>query len=154
MTLRFHGTRSYYGRAIVIRINRSVFRNFDQIGIEPSQQQTLQRALDHRHGVILVTGATGSGKSNTLEAMLRKLEHIHQYHKHIIQIGNPIEFPNERRTQLPVDDDDSWGEALKDAMRMDPTFFQPWRISRRRRSSDRLPRSRNRTPYPNDTSHQ
>ena len=75
MTLRFHGTRSYYGRAIIIRINRSVFRNFDQIGIEPSQQETLQRALDHRHGVILVTGATGSGKSNTLEAMLRKLEH-------------------------------------------------------------------------------
>jgi prepilin-type N-terminal cleavage/methylation domain-containing protein len=125
MTLRFHGTRSYYGRAIIIRINRSVFRDFDQIGIEPSQQQTLQRALEHRHGVILVTGATGSGKSNTLEAMLRKLEHIHQYRKHIIQIGNPIEFPNELRTQLPVDGDDSWGEALKDSMRMDPDIFSP-----------------------------
>ena len=128
MTLRFHGTRAYYGRAIVIRINRSVFRNFDQIGIEPSQQETLQRALDHRHGVILVTGATGSGKSNTLEAMLRKLEHIYQYRKHIIQIGNPIEFPNDRRTQLPVDGDDSWGEALKDAMRMDPDFFSPGEV--------------------------
>jgi len=128
MTLRFHGTRSYYGRAIIIRINRSVFRNFDQIGIEPSQQETLQRALDHRHGVILVTGATGSGKSNTLEAMIRKLERIHQYHKHIIQIGNPIEFPNELRTQLPVDGDDSWGEALKDAMRMDPDFFSPGEV--------------------------
>ena len=128
MTLRFHGTRSYYGRAIIIRINRSVFRNFDQIGIEPSQQRTLQRALDHRHGVILVTGATGSGKSNTLEAMLRKLEHVHQFRKHIIQIGNPIEFPNERRTQLPIDTDDAWGKALKDAMRMDPDFFSPGEI--------------------------
>lgn len=128
MNLRFHGTRSYYGRAIIIRINRSVFRNFDQIGIEPSQQQTLQRALDHRHGVILVTGATGSGKSNTLEAMLRKLEHVYQYRKHIIQIGNPIEFPNDRRTQLPVDGDDTWGEALKDAMRMDPDFFSPGEV--------------------------
>ncbi|HJP92901.1 MAG TPA: ATPase, T2SS/T4P/T4SS family [Pyrinomonadaceae bacterium] len=128
MTLRFHGTRSYYGRAIIIRINRSVFRNFDQIGIETSQQRTLQRALDHRHGVILVTGATGSGKSNTLEAMLRKLEHVHQFRKHIIQIGNPIEFPNERRTQLPIDADDAWGKALKDAMRMDPDFFSPFEI--------------------------
>ncbi len=125
MTLRFHGTRSYYGRAIIIRINRSVFRNFDQIGIEESQQQTLQRALEHRHGVILVTGATGSGKSNTLEAMLRKLELVHRYRKHLIQIGNPIEFPNELRTQLPVDGDDTWGDALKDAMRMDPDFFSP-----------------------------
>ena len=125
MTLRFHGTRGYYGRAIVIRINRSVFRNFDQIGIEPSQQQTLHRALDHKNGVILVTGATGSGKSNTLEAMLRKLEHVCQYRKHIIQIGNPIEFPNERRTQLPVDGDDAWGEALKSSMRMDPDYMSP-----------------------------
>lgn len=125
MTLRFHGTRSYYGRAIIIRINRSVFRNFDQIGIEESQQQTLQRALDHRHGVVLVTGATGSGKSNTLEAMLRKLELVHQFRKHLIQIGNPIEFPNEHRTQLPVDSDDTWGDALKDAMRMDPDIFSP-----------------------------
>ena len=68
--LRFHGRRSLYGRAIVIRINPSDFFNFDQMGIEPSQQEVFQRALGHRHGVILVTGATGSGKSNTLEAML------------------------------------------------------------------------------------
>ena len=86
--------------------------------------------------------------------MLRKLEHTHQYHKHIIQIGNPIEFPNERRTQLPVDDNDSWGEALKDAMRMDPDVFSSRRIPRRGRSSDRLPGSRHRSPDTNDTSHQ
>jgi prepilin-type N-terminal cleavage/methylation domain-containing protein len=125
MTLRFHGRRLYYGRGIIIRINRSVFRNFDQMGIEPVQQATLKSALDYRHGVILVTGATGSGKSNTLEAMLRKLEHTHHYRKHIIQIGNPIEFPNELRTQIPIDSEGSWGEALKDAMRMDPDVFSP-----------------------------
>lgn len=125
MTLRFHGKRSYYGRAIVIRVNRSIFRDFKQIGLEPSQEVELHRALDYRHGVILVTGATGSGKSNTLEAMIRKLENVHQFHKHIIQIGNPIEFPNDDRTQLPVDDEDSWGDALKDAMRMDPDIFSP-----------------------------
>ncbi len=125
MTLRFHGKRSYYGRAIVIRINRAVFRNFGQIGLEPSQEKELHRALDYRHGVILVTGATGSGKSNTLEAMIRKLDQLHQCHKNIIQIGNPIEFPNDDRMQLPVDGDDSWGEALKDAMRMDPDIFSP-----------------------------
>ncbi len=125
MTLRFHGKRGYYGRAIVIRINRAVFRNFGQIGLEPSQEEELHRALDYRHGVILVTGATGSGKSNTLEAMIRKLDNLYQCHKNIIQIGNPIEFPNDDRMQLPVDGDDSWGEALKDAMRMDPDIFSP-----------------------------
>lgn len=125
MTLRFHGKRSLHGRAIVIRINRPVFRDFGQIGLESSQQEELHRALEYRHGVILVTGATGSGKSNTLEAMLRKLELSYKFHKHIIQIGNPIEFPNDHRTQLPVDGEESWGEALKDAMRMDPDVFSP-----------------------------
>jgi type II secretory ATPase GspE/PulE/Tfp pilus assembly ATPase PilB-like protein len=125
MTLRFQGKKSYYGRTIVIRINRAVFRDFQQIGIEPTQIEAIQNALHHRTGVILVTGPTGSGKSNSLEAMLRRLELMHKYRKHVIQIGNPIEFPNNRRTQLPVDDDESWAEALKDSMRMDPDIFSP-----------------------------
>lgn len=125
MTLRFHGAPALYGRDIVIRINRAVFRDFQQIGLEQSQTDEIQKALRHRHGVCLVTGATGSGKSNTLEAMLRKLEQIYQYRKRIIQIGNPIEFPNRRRTQLPVNDEGSWADALKDAMRMDPDIFSP-----------------------------
>lgn len=123
--LRFHGTRGYFGRPIVIRINHSIFRDFNQIGLEACQQQEIQTALDYRNGVILVTGATGSGKSNTLEAMLRRLENTHQFRKNIIQIGNPIEFPNEDRNQRPVDGAESWADALNDAMRMDPDIFSP-----------------------------
>jgi len=126
MTLRFHG-KAQLLRPSDRHSNKTApsFRNFGQIGLEPSQEEELHRALDYRHGVILVTGATGSGKSNTLEAMIRKLDQLHQCHKNIIQIGNPIEFPNDDRMQLPVDGDDSWGEALKDAMRMDPDIFSP-----------------------------
>lgn len=125
MTLRFQGKKSLYGRAIVIRINRAVFRNFQQIGLEPSQIEEIKNALHQRTGVVLLTGATGSGKTNTLEAMLRRLEEMCQYRKHVIQIGNPIEFPNQRRTQLPVHGEESWAEALKDSMRMDPDIFSP-----------------------------
>ena len=125
MTLRFHGAPALHGRDVVIRINRAVFRDFQQIGLEQTQTDQIQLALRHKHGVCLVTGATGSGKSNTLEAMLRRLEQIYNYRKRIIQIGNPIEFPNRRRTQLPVNDEGSWADALKDAMRMDPDIFSP-----------------------------
>jgi type II secretory ATPase GspE/PulE/Tfp pilus assembly ATPase PilB-like protein len=125
MTLRFHGRRSIYGRIIIIRINRAVFRNFGQIGLERCQDEEIQKSLEHKNGLILVTGPTGSGKSNTLEAMLRKLELYYKFRKHVIQIGNPIEFPNPRRTQLPVDSEEDWGVALKDAMRMDPDIFSP-----------------------------
>ncbi len=123
--LRFHGTKGYYGKNIVIRINSAVFRNFDQIGLEPSQQQEIQTALNYRNGVILVTGPTGSGKSNTLEAMLRSLEETLEFSKNIVQIGNPIEFPNPKRNQRPVDGAESWAEALEDTLRMDPDIFSP-----------------------------
>ena len=125
MTLRFHGTRGYYGIAIVIRIQRAVFRDFNQIGLEPNQQRQLLQGLEHQNGVLLITGPTGSGKSNTLEAMLRQYERDNNYTTHVIQVGNPIEFPNKNRTQLPLDDEDAWGEKLKDALRMDPDCFSP-----------------------------
>lgn len=125
MTLRFQGAPHLYGREIVIRINRAIFRDFEQIGLEPNQTDEIQNALHHQSGVILVTGGTGSGKSNTLEAMLRRLEQLHHYRKRVIQIGNPIEFPNKRRSQRTVGDDDTWADALRDAMRMDPDIFSP-----------------------------
>jgi len=126
MTLRFQGGPALYGREVVIRINRAIFRDFHQIGLEPNQIEEVQNALHHQIGVVLVTGGTGSGKSNTLEAMLRRLEQAHQYRKRVIQIGNPIEFPNKRRCQIPVgDDEDSWADALRDAMRRDPDIFSP-----------------------------
>ena len=125
MTLRFQGRPSYYGRAIVIRINRSVFRDFAQIGLEPHQGIDIDNALRHRAGLILVTGPTGSGKSNTLEAMLRKIEQIHEGRIHVIQVGNPIEFPNQDRTQLKLKTEEDWAEALKETLRMDPDIFSP-----------------------------
>lgn len=125
MTLRFQGGPVLYGRNIVIRIQRAIFRNFEQIGIEPSQIQEIQNALYKPHGVVLVTGATGSGKSNTLEAMLRRVEEINDYEVNLIQAGNPIEFPNPERIQKELKGDGSWERALEAALRLDPDIFSP-----------------------------
>lgn len=124
-TLRFQGRPGLHGRIIVIRIQNNEFRNFSEIGLEQAQITQLENALIFKSGLILVTGPTGSGKSNTLEAMLRKVEHLRDRRVNVIQIGNPIEFPNDDREQLPLRSDEDWAEAFNDSMRMDPDIFSP-----------------------------
>ena len=83
----------------------------------------VQRLADEHRGLILVTGATGSGKSTTLAAMI---DHINRTRRqHIVTIEDPIEFlhadhgciVNQREVGL---DTDSFGQALRRALRQDP----------------------------------
>jgi type IV pilus assembly protein PilB len=124
-TLRFQGTPGQFGRNIVIRIQTNEFRDFDQIGLEPNQIAEIDNALVNKCGLVLVTGPTGSGKSNTLEAMLRRLEQRYQRRVKFHQLGNPIEFPNKFRHQVPLKDDDDWEQAFKESLRMDPNIVSP-----------------------------
>jgi twitching motility protein PilT len=81
------------------------------------------RSLDHHQGLILVTGATGHGKSTTLAAMV---DHINSHRAHhILTVEDPIEFihplkkavVNQRQRNR---DTLSYGNALKGALRQDP----------------------------------
>jgi type IV pilus assembly protein PilB len=93
-----------------------VFRDFSEIGLEPEQIKSCLTALQHNDGdkgndgVILVTGPTGSGKSNTVEAMIRNFEAQQRYGSRVMQIGRPIEFLNQDRTQYQHHS--NWNEAL------------------------------------------
>lgn len=83
----------------------------------------LEKMADHRNGLILVTGMTGSGKSSTLAAMLG---HINATRRgHIMTIEDPIEFvhPEEKSiiSQLAIGlDTHSYSAAMRAAMRQDP----------------------------------
>jgi len=81
------------------------------------------RLAEERRGLVLVTGATGSGKSTTLAAVV---DHINQTrHEHIVTIEDPIEMlhtdrnciVNQREVGL---DTESFGQALRRALRQDP----------------------------------
>lgn len=79
--------------------------------------------IKREKGLILVTGATGSGKSTTLAAMIKEIN-INE-HKHIITIEDPIEFNHTHIKSLISqrgvgDDTNSFATALKYAMREDP----------------------------------
>lgn len=74
-------------------------------------------------GLILVTGATGSGKSTTISAMINEINA--NYHKHIMTIEDPIEFVHKSKKSLIShrnvgSDTESFANALKYALRQDP----------------------------------
>jgi twitching motility protein PilT len=105
--------------SIVLRVIPDRVRTMTELGLPP----ICERVADDQRGLILVTGATGSGKSSTLASMI---DHINASRGgHIITIEDPIEFLHRDRksfiTQREVDvDTRSFAEALRGALRQDP----------------------------------
>jgi type II secretory ATPase GspE/PulE/Tfp pilus assembly ATPase PilB-like protein len=90
-----------YGETINIRLlNRaSMFLTLDQLGFMHEDLEVFNGFLKRPHGMILVTGPTGSGKTTTLYAALHKLNRLD--HK-IITIEDPIEYQLKGITQMQV----------------------------------------------------
>ncbi|MDR2583360.1 MAG: type IV pilus twitching motility protein PilT [Fibromonadaceae bacterium] len=101
-------------RIIPIRI-----KTFEELGLPKIMSDFTKRPS----GLVLVTGATGSGKSTTLAAMIDKINR--ERHEHIITIEDPIEFLHNHQNcmvnQREVGNDtSSFAQALKMALRQDP----------------------------------
>jgi len=105
--------------AIVVRFIQGVIPSLDSLGLPP----VLQEIIVEKRGLVLVCGATGSGKSTTIAAML---DYRNQNRTgHILTVEDPIEYlfrhkksiVNQREIGM---DTLSWGEALKNAMRQAP----------------------------------
>src|SRR5437764_2616278 len=105
--------------SIVLRVIPDRVKTITELGLPPA----CERVSDEQRGLILVTGATGSGKSSTLASMI---DYINASRGgHIITIEDPIEFLHRDRksfiTQREVDvDTRSFAEALRGALRQDP----------------------------------
>jgi twitching motility protein PilU len=95
----------------------------EQLGL-PTQLKDIAMT---KRGLVIMVGATGSGKSTTLAAMIGYRNE--NSHGHIITIEDPVEFIHPHRncivTQRDVGlDTDSWGTALKNALRQAPDVIQ------------------------------
>ncbi len=105
--------------SIVLRVIPDQSKNTAALGLPP----VIDRVCEERRGLILVTGATGSGKSTTLAAMIDRINSTRS--GHIVTIEDPIEFLHRDKkafvTQREVDvDTRSFAEALRGALRQDP----------------------------------
>jgi twitching motility protein PilT len=104
---------------MVLRVIPDHTKSAAQLGLPP----VIDRICDERRGLILVTGATGSGKSTTLAAMIDRINATRS--GHIVTIEDPIEFLHRDKkafvTQREVEvDTRSFAEALRGALRQDP----------------------------------
>jgi twitching motility protein PilT len=111
--------RHRLGIDLVFRIIKTNVRTMDELGLP----ETLKMLTQYHNGLILVTGAVGSGKSTTLAAMIDYISQTR--HDHIITLEDPVEYviPSKQChvTQREVHTHtDSFGAALRGALREDP----------------------------------
>ncbi|MFZ3020458.1 MAG: GspE/PulE family protein [Minisyncoccia bacterium] len=110
-----------YFESIVLRIlnPHSISVPLEELGIHPHLLDILKREIAKPNGMILTTGPTGSGKTTTLYAFLKK---IHTPEIKIITIENPIEYhlPGIVQTQTNLDSGYTFAEGLRSALRQDP----------------------------------
>ena len=108
--------------AAVMRLIPTEIAGFDDLGMP---KPVCEKICAMRSGLVLVTGATGSGKSTSLAAMIGHVNDTRQ--GHIVTIEDPVEFVHAHRqcmvTQREVGGDThGFGKALRSVLRQDPDF--------------------------------
>ncbi len=110
-----------WGESVVMRILKPSAINveFSQLGWRPLIEKKLVREIEKPHGMIVTTGPTGSGKTTTLYAMLRKLN---EPGVKIITLEDPIEYKLEGVNQSQIDASKQYTFAggLRSILRQDP----------------------------------
>ncbi|HEY4493839.1 MAG TPA: GspE/PulE family protein [Candidatus Paceibacterota bacterium] len=110
-----------YGESIVMRIldPKAIQVAFEGLGIEPYLLEIIEQEIRKPNGLILVTGPTGSGKTTTLYAFLRK---IYSPDINIVTIEDPVEYHLIGITQTQVSPDKGYDfpEGLRSILRQDP----------------------------------
>lgn len=118
---RFHGYKSFTGITIALRVIPLEVPKFENLNL-PDNLQTL---VKRKNGLVLVTGATGSGKSTTLASLINLLNNDPEDTKLVVTVEQPIEFlhqeVNARIVQREVGKNvASYADAVRDAVREDP----------------------------------
>ena len=122
--LRVSTVPTSFGERCVLRIldkSAGIFE-LEELGMWPDDLETFDRILHRSHGVIFVTGPTGSGKSTTLYAALNRLNSTE---KNIMTVENPIEYQLEGISQMQVAAKKgiTFISALRHILRQDPDII-------------------------------
>jgi type IV pilus assembly protein PilB len=119
--LRVSVLPTYYGEKVVCRIldNNRASLPLDALAFEPGHKKDLLRLVQQPHGLILVTGPTGSGKSTTLYAALNAVK---TPEINVVTIEDPVEYQIPGINQVPINPRRglTFAGALRSILRQDP----------------------------------
>jgi len=115
---------TYHGERVVMRIlmESEHIPTLQELGFTKEITEDLYKLLKHAHGMILVTGPTGSGKSTTLHACL---QHIATPDKNIITVEDPVEYNADNISQIQVNTKVgmTFSAGLRSILRQDPDII-------------------------------
>ena len=115
---------TYHGERVVMRILSQTehIPTLESLGFVDEITKDLYKLLNHAHGMILVTGPTGSGKSTTLHACL---QHISTPDKNIITVEDPVEYNADNISQIQVNSKVglTFAAGLRSILRQDPDII-------------------------------
>ncbi len=130
ISLRFEGRKidirvstvpTLYGESVVMRIldKEAITLDLETLGMAKRDRDSMQKLIDLPHGMVLVTGPTGSGKTTTLYAALTKL---YDPTLKILTIEDPVEYELNGVNQIPVNPKRglTFADGLRSILRQDP----------------------------------
>ena len=113
-----------HGEKFVIRVlDKKIFSlSLSELHFSQDINETIGKILHHPHGIILLTGPTGSGKTTTLYSFLRELN---KPNVNIVTIEDPVEFSMESINQIQINNkaDLTFASALRSILRQDPDII-------------------------------
>ena len=127
--VRVSSLPTIYGEKIVMRILDKTAVNHDltSLGLEPNMLERFKRTLQLPHGIIIVTGPTGSGKSTTLYSALNALK---DPRKNITTVEDPVEYRQRgiNQTQVKSEIGLTFASCLRSILRQDTEIIFIWEI--------------------------
>ncbi|MBA1437550.1 MAG: type II/IV secretion system protein [Epsilonproteobacteria bacterium] len=112
---------TFYGERVVMRLlmTSAQIPHISELGFNDSLIGDVTRLLRSSHGIILVTGPTGSGKTTSLHSFLREVE---APHKNLITVEDPVEYKSDNISQIQVNEKVglTFAAALRSILRQDP----------------------------------
>jgi len=112
---------TFYGERVVMRLlmQSSQIPEIYELGFNESLIEDVKKLLRSSHGIILVTGPTGSGKTTSLHSFLREVE---EPEKNLITVEDPVEYKSDNIAQIQVNEKVglTFAAALRSILRQDP----------------------------------
>ena len=122
--IRVSTVPTVYGESTSLRLlsRGKIFLSLDKLGFSPKDEAAIRELIVKPHGILLVTGPTGSGKSTSLYAMLSTINSVH---KRIITIEEPVEYELKGINQIAVRPEIglTFAMGLRHILRQDPNVI-------------------------------